>query len=151
MIDYCNQSQSMHDAQTVRELHGFEVTVNNEFAVAFILVVLWKADIFPNGQRAAKTKSKMRMRSNNMLAPLPAIPNMSICPAYCGGVAATLGTFFHSASTAGGRLSICFRKTAIIQISSSFNVALKTRTTVKPITSSTIPQQTGYRSSLTTI
>src|SRR5258707_11711570 len=125
MIDYCNQSQSMHDAQTVRELHGFEVTVNNEFAVAFILVVLWKADIFPNGQRAAKTKSKMRMRSNNMLAPLPAIPNMSICPAYCGGVAATLGTFFHSASTAVRGLSLCLKNIAIFPISSSFSVGVE--------------------------
>src|SRR5258707_15752115 len=133
MIDYCNQSQSMHDAQTVRELHGFEVTVNNEFAVAFILVVLWKADIFPNGQRAAKTKSKMRMRSNNMLAPLPAIPNMSICPAYCGGVAATLGTFFHSASTAGGGLFICLRNIPIFQISSSFSVVVKTAIPAKRI------------------
>src|SRR5258707_3764594 len=133
MIAHYNQSRYMQDAQTVRELHGFEVTVNNEFAVAFILVVLWKADIFPNGQRAAKTKSKMRMRSNNMLAPLPAIPNMSICPAYCGGVAATLGTFFHSASTAGGSLSICLRNIAIFQISSSFILVVKIRIPVKPV------------------
>src|SRR6266446_8576588 len=41
-----------------------------------------------------KTKSRMRMRSNNMLAPLPAIANMSIGPACFDGVAATLVLFY---------------------------------------------------------
>src|SRR4249920_1063099 len=49
------------------------------------------------------------------------------------GVVATLGTFFHSASTAGGSLSICLRNIAIFQISSSCSVVVKLGIAVKRI------------------
>jgi hypothetical protein len=48
-------------------------------------------------------------------------------------VVATLGTFFHSASTADGSLSICLRNIAIFQISSSCRVVIKLGIAVKRI------------------
>src|SRR4029077_20951894 len=60
-----------------------------------------------------------------------------------GGVAATLGTFFHSASTAGGSLSICLRNIAIFQICSSCSVGAKLGIAVKRIPCLTFQNETG--------
>ena len=64
-----------------------------------------------------------------------------------GGVAATLDTFFHSASTVGGSLSICLRNIAIFQISSSCSVVVKLGIAVKRMPCLTF-QNDEYRSSI---
>ncbi len=68
---------------------------------------------------------------------------------YFGGVAATLGTFFHSSSTAGGSLSIRLRNIAIFQISSSFSVVVKLGIAVKRMPCFTVQNDADSGSSST--
>ena len=64
-------------------------------------------------------------------------------------MAATLDTFFHSASTVGGSLSICLRNVAIFQISSSCSVAVKLSIAVKRIPCFTFQNDAASGSSST--
>ena len=66
-----------------------------------------------------------------------------------GGVAATLGTFFHSTSTVGGSLSICLRNIATFQISSSCSVVVKLGIAVKWIPCFTFQNDAATGSSST--